>query len=66
MSVSPWAEAHGGYTYCGLAAAVLCGRPDRLDLPELLYWLAQRQAGPGPLHCFAHGVPVLNMSKQSG
>ena len=39
----PGAEAHGGYTFCGLAAAMLCGRADRLDLPELLHWLAHRQ-----------------------
>jgi protein farnesyltransferase subunit beta len=36
----PGAEAHGGYTFCGLAAAMLCGPggADRLDLPELLHW----------------------------
>ena len=39
----PGAEAHGGYTFCGLAAAILCGRADALDLPELLHWLVHRQ-----------------------
>ena len=39
----PGAEAHGGYAFCGLAAAVLCGRADALDLPELVHWLAHRQ-----------------------
>ena len=39
----PGAEAHGGYTFCGLAAAVLCGKASALDLPALLYWLVGRQ-----------------------
>ena len=41
----PGAEAHGGYTYCGLAAAVLCDSAHSLDLPELAHWLAHRQGG---------------------
>ena len=40
----PGAEAHGGYAFCGLAAATLCGRAaDALDLNELARWLAHRQ-----------------------
>ena len=39
----PGAEAHGGYTFCGLAAAVLCDGARGLDLPELLHWLCMRQ-----------------------
>lgn len=39
----PGNEAHGGYTYCGLAALILAGRPDVLDVPRLLHWAAQRQ-----------------------
>ena len=39
----PGAEAHGGYTFCGLAAAVLCDSLNALDLPELMHWLAHRQ-----------------------
>lgn len=39
----PGNEAHGGYTYCGLAALALAGCPQALDLPCLLHWAAQRQ-----------------------
>jgi hypothetical protein len=39
----PGNEAHGGYTFCGLAALLLAGRPRALDLPRLLHWAAQRQ-----------------------
>jgi protein farnesyltransferase subunit beta len=42
----PFAEAHGGYTFCGLAAALLAGEAARLDLPRLLRWAAHRQGGP--------------------
>ncbi len=47
----PGNEAHGGYTFCGLAALLLAGRPDALDLPRLAHWAACRQARacrPGP------------------
>ena len=41
----PGAEAHGGYSFCGLAAVTLCGKEfkDVLDLDELTRWLAHRQ-----------------------
>lgn len=39
----PGNEAHGGYTYCGLAALALAGCPQALDLPRLLHWAVQRQ-----------------------
>uniref|UniRef100_A0ACD5VZK1 Uncharacterized protein n=1 Tax=Avena sativa TaxID=4498 RepID=A0ACD5VZK1_AVESA len=32
----PYAEAHGGYTYCGLAAMVLLNEVEKLDLPSLI------------------------------
>ena len=42
----PGAEAHGGYTYCALAAAMLIS-PTRcaslFDLPKLLFWLSAQQ-----------------------
>ncbi len=42
----PGAEAHGGYTYCALAAAMLIS-PTRtasiFDLPKLLFWLSSQQ-----------------------
>jgi len=39
----PGNEAHGGYTFCGLAAAALLGGPHRLNLPLLSKWAANRQ-----------------------
>ncbi|KAK9908192.1 hypothetical protein WJX75_004005 [Coccomyxa subellipsoidea] len=39
----PGNEAHGGYTYCGLAALVLADRVDVLNLPSLLHWAVHRQ-----------------------
>ncbi|KAI5059258.1 hypothetical protein GOP47_0025577 [Adiantum capillus-veneris] len=39
----PGAEAHGGYTYCGLAALVLINQAHHLDLPALLNWAVFRQ-----------------------
>eukprot|EP00252_Welwitschia_mirabilis_P006570 TRINITY_DN17454_c0_g1_i1.p1 TRINITY_DN17454_c0_g1~~TRINITY_DN17454_c0_g1_i1.p1 ORF type:complete len:491 (+),score=85.85 TRINITY_DN17454_c0_g1_i1:159-1631(+) len=39
----PGAEAHGGYTFCGVAALVLINEVHRLDLPSLLDWAAFRQ-----------------------
>ncbi|XP_024541487.1 protein farnesyltransferase subunit beta [Selaginella moellendorffii] len=39
----PGAEAHGGYTYCGLAALIMADQVDSLDLPGLLNWAAFRQ-----------------------
>ncbi|CAK8533620.1 unnamed protein product [Lathyrus sativus] len=39
----PGSEAHGGYTFCGLAAMVLIGEVNRLDLPRLLDWVVFRQ-----------------------
>mmetsp|Transcript_5463 Transcript_5463/g.14762 ORF Transcript_5463/g.14762 Transcript_5463/m.14762 type:complete len:536 (+) Transcript_5463:112-1719(+) len=40
----PGNEAHGGYTFCGLAAMAIIGREKDLDLPALARWAAQRQA----------------------
>ncbi|TVU35175.1 hypothetical protein EJB05_17052 [Eragrostis curvula] len=39
----PYAEAHGGYTFCGLAALILLNEADKLDLPSLIEWVAFRQ-----------------------
>ncbi|PIM99780.1 Protein geranylgeranyltransferase Type I, beta subunit [Handroanthus impetiginosus] len=39
----PGSEAHGGYTFCGLAAMVLINEVNRLDLPGLINWLVFRQ-----------------------
>jgi protein farnesyltransferase subunit beta len=35
----PGAEAHGGYTFCGLAALALIDRVDVINLPNLLNWV---------------------------
>ncbi|GAA0174121.1 acyltransferase [Lithospermum erythrorhizon] len=43
----PWSEAHGGYTFCGLAAMVLINEVHRLDLPRLINWLVFRQGIEG-------------------
>ena len=39
----PLAEAHGGYTFCGLAALIILGEAHRLDLNRLSEWLCNRQ-----------------------
>ncbi|XP_059157217.1 protein farnesyltransferase subunit beta-like [Physella acuta] len=39
----PGLEAHGGYTFCGVAALVLLGHTERCDLRSLLRWTANRQ-----------------------
>lgn len=39
----PYAEAHGGYTFCGLAAMILLNEVEKLDLASLIGWVAFRQ-----------------------
>ncbi|KAI4346986.1 hypothetical protein L6164_007842 [Bauhinia variegata] len=39
----PGSEAHGGYTYCGLATMILIDKVNRLDLPRLLEWVVFKQ-----------------------
>ncbi|KAJ1688265.1 hypothetical protein LUZ63_019655 [Rhynchospora breviuscula] len=39
----PHSEAHGGYTFCGLAAMILIDEVEKLDLPCLINWVASRQ-----------------------
>jgi Prenyltransferase and squalene oxidase repeat len=48
----PGNEAHGGYTFCGLAAAALAGAAQALDLDSLTRWAASCQvlSGTAPLH----------------
>lgn len=45
IAAEPTCEAHGGYTYCGLAALALAGKIDALDLPRLVHWLVHKQDG---------------------
>ena len=39
----PGNEAHGGYTYCGLAALALLDRVDVLNVPALVRWVVHMQ-----------------------
>ena len=39
----PGSEAHGGYTYCAVAALELLDALDRCNVPALRQWLVQRQ-----------------------
>jgi prenyltransferase beta subunit len=41
----PGNEAHGGYTFCGLAAMALIARERELDLPALVRWAVQVSCG---------------------
>ncbi|KAK9925283.1 hypothetical protein M0R45_033611 [Rubus argutus] len=43
ISGEPGSEAHGGYTFCGLATMILINEVNRLDLPRLIDWLVFRQ-----------------------
>lgn len=38
-------EAHGGYSYCGLAALCIAGKASALDLRAFINWAAHRQMG---------------------
>ena len=39
----PGNEAHGGYTYCAVAALCFVGASHRIDLPSLIHWASHRQ-----------------------
>lgn len=43
----PGSEAHGGYTFCGLATMILINEVHRLDLPALINWVVHRQGVEG-------------------
>ncbi|KAK3183554.1 hypothetical protein Dsin_030840 [Dipteronia sinensis] len=47
ISGEPGSEAHGGYTFCGLATMILINEVDRLDLATLLDWVVFRQGMEG-------------------
>jgi len=40
ISCAPLGEAHGGYTFCGLAALLLLEEESKLDLDRCMEWLA--------------------------
>lgn len=39
----PFNEAHGGYTFCGLATLCILNQAHVIDLQRLVHWAAQRQ-----------------------
>jgi protein farnesyltransferase subunit beta len=43
FAAEPWREAHGGYTYCAVAACYMLRAFDKLNVPALTGWLARRQ-----------------------
>ncbi|WCJ20964.1 Protein farnesyltransferase subunit beta [Euphorbia peplus] len=43
----PGSEAHGGYTFCGLAAMILINEASRLDIAGLTNWVVFRQGVEG-------------------
>ena len=40
---APGMEAHGGYSFCGLAALILIGKEKLCNVDRLLRWAANRQ-----------------------
>lgn len=45
FGAEPFNEAHGGYTFCALAALRILNSVDTIDVPALSSWLARRQMG---------------------
>ena len=43
LGPEPYCEAHGGYTFCGVASLILLNKLDVIDINKLLYWLTNRQ-----------------------
>ncbi|XP_049849925.1 uncharacterized protein LOC126320470 [Schistocerca gregaria] len=43
IGACPGGEAHGGYTFCGLASLVILEKAHLLDLDGLLHWAAMKQ-----------------------
>ncbi|CAA6665505.1 unnamed protein product [Spirodela intermedia] len=67
----PGSEAHGGYTFCGLATMVLIGEADKLDLPTLIvsrfliYLNVGRNIGYNYL-CLCVGLVVFRQGVEYG
>lgn len=57
----PGNEAHGGYTFCGLAALMLVDQAHRLDLRRLAHWAVHMQVWPHicAIACAAHIQPAF-------
>ena len=43
LGPEPFCEAHGGYTYCGIATLVLLKKLNKIDVNSLLRWLVNKQ-----------------------
>ena len=43
LGPEPYCEAHGGYSYCGIATLVLLKKLNEIDLNSFLRWLVNRQ-----------------------
>lgn len=43
FGATPGNEAHGGYTFCGVAALVLLDKLHLCDIDALLHWTANKQ-----------------------
>ncbi|KAJ3434365.1 protein farnesyltransferase subunit beta [Anaeramoeba flamelloides] len=43
FSARPWREAHGGYTFCAIAALSILGELDKIEMEPLIDWLAHKQ-----------------------
>lgn len=43
FGAAPGHEAHGGYTFCGVASLVLLGQLQRCNLDALLRWTSNKQ-----------------------
>ncbi len=47
ISPIPEVEAHGGYTFCGVATLALLGSLEKINLKKLTYWLSNMQTEYG-------------------
>ena len=43
LGPEPYCEAHGGYSYCGIATLVLLNKLNYIDVNSFLRWLVNRQ-----------------------
>ena len=43
LGPEPYCEAHGGYSYCGIASLVLLKQLNKIDMNSFLRWLVNRQ-----------------------
>lgn len=43
FGAAPGHEAHGGYTFCGVASLVMLGQLHRCDIESLMLWVSRKQ-----------------------